>query len=388
MGLSMRVYTKKIIITKKLVSQFRNLTKDKNPIHLDIKTANKYGYKKPIVYGFLSASFLSSIIGNDVPGPGSVWLDTNIQFASPVFENDEIIISSKILRISENSQLINLESIAKNQNSELIFKCYSTIKATKSFILKNLKKKSLKKIKIKEKKKIKTILIIGSSSKITSELTKKIINKYDKFIFIYHKTKPKKKNNKFIYFKHDLKKQYNSKNLYNYIKKKNCKIEAIISLASEKILFKDFFETKREEILDSVKVQTIGSCEIFQNLKQFILNSKPSIVFIGSEVLSSKPPKKMLAYVIGKYALLGLFRSISEEFGSEGIRVNMISPGIIDELSNSFPEISREMFKVNSSLGTLIKIRDVVNLILFLISDKSKNISGQNIRANAGYSFN
>ena len=96
----------------------------------------------------------------------------------------------------------------------------------------------------------------------------------------------------------------------------------------------------------------------------------------------------MLAYVIGKYALLGLFRSISEEFGSEGIRVNMISPGIIDELSNSFPEISREMFKVNSSLGTLIKIRDVVNLILFLISDKSKNISGQNIRANSGYSFN
>jgi len=82
----MRVYTKKIIITKKLISQFRKLTKDKNPIHLNIKTANKYGYKKPIVYGFLSASFLSSIIGNDVPGPGSVWLDTNIQFASPVLK--------------------------------------------------------------------------------------------------------------------------------------------------------------------------------------------------------------------------------------------------------------------------------------------------------------
>ena len=55
-----------------------------------LQTANKYGYKKPIVYGFLSASFLSSIIGNDVPGPGSVWLDTNIQFASPTANKEAV----------------------------------------------------------------------------------------------------------------------------------------------------------------------------------------------------------------------------------------------------------------------------------------------------------
>ena len=86
MGLIMKEYVKKIKISKKLILKFRSITKDNNPIHSNIRIANQHGYKKPIVYGLLSASFLSSIIGNDVPGPGSVWLDTNIQFINKLGE--------------------------------------------------------------------------------------------------------------------------------------------------------------------------------------------------------------------------------------------------------------------------------------------------------------
>ena len=158
--------------------------------------------------------------------------------------------------------------------------------------------------------------------------------------------------------------------------------------ASEKLIFKNFFDVKREEIINNINIQTIGVYEILKSIKDLIIESKPTIVLLGSEVLSSKPPKKMLSYIIGKFSLLGFFKVLSEELGSEGIRVNMISPGIVDELSNSFPEISKEMFKVNSSLGKLVKVNDIVNIINFLISKKSRNITGQNIRVNSGYSFN
>ena len=196
------------------------------------------------------------------------------------------------------------------------------------------------------------------------------------------------RNKKFKFFKYDFKKNNNSVSLKNYLNKNNCKIDAVISSASEKLFFKDFFEVKREEIVSHINIQTVGIYEIFKSVKDLLFESKPSIVLIGSEVLSSKPPRKMLSYTIGKFALLGFFKALSEELGPEGIRVNMISPGIVDELSNSFPEISKEMFKVNSSLGTLVKVNDIVNIINFLISKKSKNITGQNIRVNSGYSFN
>lgn len=388
MGLIMKEYVKKIKISKKLILKFRSITKDNNPIHSNIRIANQHGYKKPIVYGLLSASFLSSIIGNDVPGPGSVWLDTNIQFINPVYENDQITIISKVIKISEGSSLINLESVAKNQYDEQVFSSISTIKASKSFIIKNSEKK-IDKLKLtKKNKKIRSILIIGASSKIIEELLKKTINKYERFIFIYHRNKPKMRNKKFKFFKYDFKKTNNSVSLKNYLNKNNCKIDAVISSASEKLFFKDFFEVKREEIVSHINIQTVGIYEIFKSVKDLLFESKPSIVLIGSEVLSSKPPRKMLSYTIGKFALLGFFKALSEELGPEGIRVNMISPGIVDELSNSFPEISKEMFKVNSSLGTLVKVNDIVNIINFLISKKSKNITGQNIRANSGYSFN
>ena len=384
----MKEYVKKIKISKKLISKFKSITKDKNPIHSNMKIANQYGYKKPIVYGLLSASFLSSIIGNDVPGPGSVWLDTNIQFVNPVYENDQITINSRILKISKGSSLINLESVAKNQYDELVFSSISTIKASKSFINKNLKKK-IDNIKSKKKiKKISSILLIGASSKIIDELLKKTLNKYEKFIFIYHKNKPKIKNKKFKFFKFNFTKTNNVTSLKKFLEKNNCKIDAIVATASEKLIFKNFFDVKREEIINNINIQTIGVYEILKSIKDLIIESKPTIVLLGSEVLSSKPPKKMLSYIIGKFSLLGFFKVLSEELGSEGIRVNMISPGIVDELSNSFPEISKEMFKVNSSLVKLVKVNDIVNIINFLISKKSRNITGQNIRVNSGYSFN
>lgn len=385
----MKVFEKKIKITKKLIKKFKSLTNDKNPIHVSKKIANKLGYKKPVVYGFLSASFLSSVIGNDVPGAESLWIDTNLKFENPVFEGDTIVIKSKILKISESSQLVLLESIAVNSNNQIIFKSISTIKASKKFIIKNIKTKNQKKIKTKNKiNGLKTILIVGSSSKITIELVKSIYNNYDKFIFIRNSSGGIKKNKKYVFFKYDFTKKINFEKLKKFVVKNNCDINSILFLASEKLIFKNPFDTNHIEIINNVKVQAISLYEIIRNFRNNMRVNKTSIVCIGSEVLSSKPPKKMLSYVIGKHAMHGLVKSLAEELGPDGIRLNLISPGIVDELSNSFPEISKEMFKVNSSLGNLVKVKDIVNLIMFLISTKSKNITGQNIKANSGYSFN
>ena len=97
---------KKIKISKKLISKFFIFYLLKNPIHSNMKIANQYGYKKPICMVY----YLTWVaIGNDVPGPGSVWLDTNIQFVNPVYENDQITINSIYLKFQRNSSLINLD---------------------------------------------------------------------------------------------------------------------------------------------------------------------------------------------------------------------------------------------------------------------------------------
>ena len=53
-------------LTKKKIILFQKLTSDNNPLHSDSRAAQKVGLGKPIVFGMLTSSFLSNIIGNKI----------------------------------------------------------------------------------------------------------------------------------------------------------------------------------------------------------------------------------------------------------------------------------------------------------------------------------
>ena len=65
------VIKKKII--KKDIINFSKLSGDTNPIHINQNYAKKMGFGKLVAHGMLTESFISSIIGNKLPGPGSLW---------------------------------------------------------------------------------------------------------------------------------------------------------------------------------------------------------------------------------------------------------------------------------------------------------------------------
>ena len=81
-------------------------------------------------------------------------------------------------------------------------------------------------------------------------------------------------------------------------------------------------------------------------------------------------------------------KNLSVELSDKNVRVNCISPGIIEtKLTAEVPEIVKEFYKVNSLTGRLTSLEDVANLTLFLLSNKSKNINGANLSLNGGYSI-
>ena len=109
---------------------------------------------------------------------------------------------------------------------------------------------------------------------------------------------------------------------------------------------------------------------------------------MGSDAAVGKPPPKMMIYSLIKSTLISLAKNLSVEFSEKNIRVNCISPGIIDtKLTKDIPEIVKEFYKVNSLTGKLTTLQDVVNLTLYLLSEKAKNITGANLNLNGGYSI-
>jgi|TARA_B110000114_G_C15034912_1_gene374563 3-oxoacyl-[acyl-carrier protein] reductase len=384
-------YTHKIRVTKKKIDLFKKITLDNNPIHSNFNEAKKYGLKKPIVFGMLTSSFLSGIIGNKIPGRGAIWSDCNITFSKPVYENDILNFESKIVRISLSTLQIILETNVFNKKSEKVMGAYSTVKFPKSF---------LKKIKIvrtknigKKKKKLKDLdIIIGASSDVGLEVAKNLTKKKKKLLLTYFKNKEflkkemKNKKSNFL-----LKLDLNSFNDLNKIKKfvKNkYSIKSIVYTISGEIEFRTLKDTNQNDIKREINIQTIGLFNLVKTLLEDLKSNECSIVVIGSDVVFGKPPIKMLTYNVAKNSLLGMTKSLAVELGSKGIRVNMVSPGIIQaKASSNFPPITREKYKVDTTLNKIATVKNISEIIEFLLSKKSSHITGVNLRANGGHSF-
>lgn len=98
-------FIKDFTISKLLVDNFASVTGDFNPIHIDEKFAKTTVFKNKIAHGMLIASLISSIIGNDFPGNGAVYLSQTLNFITPVFIEDIISIHIEVIEIKRNIKL-------------------------------------------------------------------------------------------------------------------------------------------------------------------------------------------------------------------------------------------------------------------------------------------
>src|SRR3984893_19548960 len=71
-------------ITEDDILLFALVSGDHNPIHLDAEYAERSLFGKRIAHGFLIGSLISAVLGNDLPGPGKIYLGQTLQFPAPI----------------------------------------------------------------------------------------------------------------------------------------------------------------------------------------------------------------------------------------------------------------------------------------------------------------
>ena len=137
----------------------------------------------------------------------------------------------------------------------------------------------------------------------------------------------------------------------------------------------------------------LQSKAFFQITKSLFPNMKKQkmgrIISILTSYVVNEPPSGLSDYVVAKYSLLGLSKCMATELGKFGIRVNSISPSIvntplIDKLPSKFKEIVSSQIPLENKFA---EPSDVAGLALFLCTDYSNYISGENILLSGGYSM-
>lgn len=109
-------------ITEENMECFLELTGDINPLHNQKDYAREKGYKDRVVYGMLTASFLSTLAGVYLPGERSLIHSVETKMMKPVFIGDELVVTGKVSEKSESIPVILVKVIIKNQNGEIVMR--------------------------------------------------------------------------------------------------------------------------------------------------------------------------------------------------------------------------------------------------------------------------
>ena len=102
------------------INAFARLTGDMNPIHMDETYAKTTRFGGRIVHGMLVASMFSSVLGNQLPGPGSIYSRQELQFRAPVRPGDRITAKVQVSDWDPIKGRIVLLTEATNQDGVVV----------------------------------------------------------------------------------------------------------------------------------------------------------------------------------------------------------------------------------------------------------------------------
>ncbi len=90
---------------------FSGISGDINPVHLNHEFASETMFKERIAHGMLTASFISTVVGTKMPGPGCIYVNQSIRFKAPVKSGDTVVARVTVTKVVPEKKFVELKTI-------------------------------------------------------------------------------------------------------------------------------------------------------------------------------------------------------------------------------------------------------------------------------------
>ena len=107
-------------VTDADIVAFAGVSGDTNPIHLHDGFARTTRFGQRIAHGMLSGSYISTVIGTKLPGPGAVYISQTMNFMAPVIVGDTITAVATITAIDDKRRRVTLKTQCLNGEKVVI----------------------------------------------------------------------------------------------------------------------------------------------------------------------------------------------------------------------------------------------------------------------------
>lgn len=107
-------------VTESDVYLYAGITGDLNPAHLNEAYAKGTFFKTRIAHGMLTAGFISSILGMQLPGPGTIYMRQSLSFLAPVRFGDTITARAEVVELITEKNRVRLKTTCTNQDGVVV----------------------------------------------------------------------------------------------------------------------------------------------------------------------------------------------------------------------------------------------------------------------------
>ncbi len=101
------------VVTDRDIELFAEVSTDRNPVHLDEQYARDTIFEGRIAHGMLTAGLISAVIGEQLPGHGTVYLGQTLKFMAPVRPGDMVEATVEVLEIDYSRRRVQLKTEAR-----------------------------------------------------------------------------------------------------------------------------------------------------------------------------------------------------------------------------------------------------------------------------------
>lgn len=116
-------------VTSEDIYCFAGVSHDTNPVHVNESFAKTTAFGQRIAHGMLSASYISAVLGNKIPGNGCIYLGQTLSFKAPCLIGDTITTTAEIVEIKDKGSkaIVTLHTFCTNQNGVVITDGQATV---------------------------------------------------------------------------------------------------------------------------------------------------------------------------------------------------------------------------------------------------------------------
>ena len=379
-------------ISREDVDAFAALSGDFNGLHVDEEFAARTEFEQIVVHGLLHASMLSGLFGTKLPGSGALCLSHAFDFTKPVFIGDTVEAVGTVLAMDPVTRVIDMKTEIINQKGERVLDGKAKVKVLR--LAPQAAPKQAQRFKPMANLLTGQVALVTGASRGIGRAIADTLAAHGATVWInYNRSQGaaeslageiKEQGGSAFTVRPDVTKDDEVAAMIETVTRQGG-IDILVNNAGPKIHSASFDELSWPDMQAALEQIIGGVFRVTHAALPHLREKQGKIVNVLAAAVLGRTAHNWLPYITAKGALLSFSKNLAQELGPSGVRVNMVSPSLVDtDLMSNIPEKVRQMTVGRTPLRRLATAEDVAGAVLFFTSPYAEFVTGDNMLVTGG----